>query len=118
MIGVVVPEDQRRPAQQIEFRNGRLLWSWKSNGLDGDEVVGSSDYWCFRMPLATQNGDWGWLNLYRPLDGPPLLLDMNYLAGFLRIELSEAAERVLGAFDEPATQDNVHLAMTAGKIAG
>lgn len=110
--------EQRRPAQQINFRNGRLLWSWKHNGLDGDEVVGSSDYWCFRMPLATQNGDWGWLNLYRPLDGPPLLLDMNYLAGFLRIELSEAAERVLGAFDEPATQDNVHLAMTAGKIAG
>jgi hypothetical protein len=70
------------------------------------------------MPLSTQNGEWGWLNLYRPLDGPPLLLDMNYLAGFLRIELSQAAERVLRSFDDPVSSDRVHLVMTAGKIAG
>ena len=58
------------------------------------------------------------MNLYRPLDGPPLLLDLNYLAGFLRIELSEAAERVLRSFEEPVGSGQVHLAMTAGKIAG
>ena len=37
------------------------------------------------------------MNLYRPLVGPPLLLDMNYLASFLQTELSEAAERILEA---------------------
>ena len=58
------------------------------------------------------------MNLYRPLVGPPLLLDLNYLAGFLRIELSEAAERVLQSFEEPVSSGGVHLAMTAGKIAG
>jgi len=109
---------QRRPPQQIEFSNGRLLWSWKRNGVDDNDVIGSSDYWCFRLPLSTQNGEWGWMNLYRPLDGPPLLLDMNYLAGFLRIELSEAAERVLRSFEEPVSSAQVHLAMSAGKIAG
>jgi UDP-GlcNAc:undecaprenyl-phosphate GlcNAc-1-phosphate transferase len=109
--------EQRRPQQQIELSNGRLVWSWKRNGVDANEVVGSSDYWCFRLPLSTQHAEWGWMNLYRPLDGPPLLLDMNYLAGFLRIELSEAAERVLRSYDEPVSTGGVPLAMTAGKIA-
>jgi UDP-GlcNAc:undecaprenyl-phosphate GlcNAc-1-phosphate transferase len=110
--------EERQPPQQIEFSSGQLVWSWKRNGADANEVIESSDYWCFRLPLSTQNGEWGWLNLYRPLDGPPLLLDMNYLAGFLRIELSQAAERVLRSFDDPVSSDQVHLAMTAGKIAG
>jgi hypothetical protein len=110
--------EQRRPLQQIEFKNGRLVWSWKRNGLNENEVIGSSSYWCLRLPLSTQNGEWGWMNLYRPLDGPPLLLDTNYLAGFLRVELSEAAERVLRSFDEQASSAQVPLAMTAGKIAG
>jgi UDP-GlcNAc:undecaprenyl-phosphate GlcNAc-1-phosphate transferase len=112
---------QRGPLEQMELTNGRVVWSWKDKGVDENEVIGSSSYWCFRLPLATETGEWGWMNLYRPLAGPLLLLDMDYLVGFLRIELSRAAERVLGAFEEPVMSDQVHLAMTAGtpgKIAG
>lgn len=107
--------EQRRPLQRMEFSNGRVVWSWKRKGVDGDDVIGSTAYWCFRLPLSTETGEWGWMNLYRPLDGPPLLLNMNYLSGFLRIELSEAAERVLRSFEEPVSSAQVHLAMTAGK---
>lgn len=110
--------EQRRPLQQIEFSNGRIVWCWKREDVDEDDVIGSSDYWCFRLPLSTASGEWGWMNLYRPLSGPPLLLDMNYLSGFLRIELSEAAERVISSFEGPSTSGKVRLAMTAGKIAG
>jgi UDP-GlcNAc:undecaprenyl-phosphate GlcNAc-1-phosphate transferase len=116
--------EQHRPLERIEFSNGRVVWSWKRKGVDENEVIGSSSYWCFRLPLSTEKGEWGWLNLYRPLAGPPLLLDMNYLAGFLRIELSEAAERVMRSFEEPVSSSQVRLAMTvgtagtAGKIAG
>jgi UDP-GlcNAc:undecaprenyl-phosphate GlcNAc-1-phosphate transferase len=113
-----VASEQRWPMQQIEFNNGRVVWFWKRNGVDGNDVMESCDYWCFRLPLSTQNGEWGWINLYRPLAGPPLLLDMNYLSGFLRIELSEAAERVLRSFEEPVSSGQVPLVMTAGKIAG
>jgi len=115
---------QQQPLQRIEFNNERVVWSWKRSGVDENEVIGSSSYWCFRLPLSTETGEWGWMNLYRPLAGPPLLLDMNYLAGFLRIELSEAAERVLRSCEEPVSSSQVHLAMnagaagTAGKIAG
>ena len=109
---------ERRRSSQLEFSEGQVIWSWKRNGLDDAEVADSSDYWCCRLPLSTKNGDWGWMNLYRPLNAEPLLLDMNYLSGFLRNELSEATERVLLSLDERSESDQLPLAMTAGKIAG
>jgi hypothetical protein len=110
---------EQRPLQQrIEFRNGKIIWSWKRNGVDEREIIGSGRYWCFRLPLSTDTGEWGWMNLYRPLDGPPLLLDMNYLAGFLRLELSQASARVLESFKETAGAGPVQLRMSAGKVAG
>lgn len=110
--------EQRRPLQRVEFSLGQIGWSWKRDGVDEDSVVGSSDYWCFRLPLSTASGDWGWLNLYRPLSAPPLLLDTNYLSGFLRNELSDAAERVISSFETSSRPGKVQLTMTAGKIAG
>jgi UDP-GlcNAc:undecaprenyl-phosphate GlcNAc-1-phosphate transferase len=107
-----------RRLQSIEFTNGRIVWRWKGDGVDEDEVIGSSSYWCFRLPLSTESGEWGWMNLYRPLTGPPLLLDLNYLSGFLRLELSAAAERVLNSFEEPSASTKLPLAMSAGKITG
>jgi hypothetical protein len=110
--------EQRRPMQRIELRNGRIVWSWKREGVDEDEVIGSNDFWCFRFPLSKEGVEWGWMNLYRPLNGAPLLLDMNYLAGILRTELSEAAARVLQSFEKPKTSGAVPLRMTTGKLAG
>lgn len=109
---------EQRRLQSIEFTNGRVVWRWKGDGVDEDEVIGSSSYWCFRLPLSTESGEWGWMNLYRPLTGPPLLLDLNYLSGFLRLELSAAAERVLNSFEEPSASTKLPLAMSAGKIIG
>jgi UDP-GlcNAc:undecaprenyl-phosphate/decaprenyl-phosphate GlcNAc-1-phosphate transferase len=101
---------RRRPEQGIEFRDGYITWSWKQDGVDEDEVVGSSEYWCFRLPLANDQGDWGWINLYRPFDAEPLLLDINYLFGFLRTDLAAAASRIFQTSEEKAA--------TAGASAG
>jgi UDP-GlcNAc:undecaprenyl-phosphate GlcNAc-1-phosphate transferase len=109
--------EQGRPRQQAQFTQGQIAWSWRREGVDDDDVVASSNYWCFRLPLCAESGDWGWMNLYRPLSGPPLLLDMDYLSGFLRIELAKAVERVIDSFEESASATKVRL-MTAGKIAG
>jgi UDP-GlcNAc:undecaprenyl-phosphate GlcNAc-1-phosphate transferase len=110
--------DQHWPKQQVEFTQGKIAWSWRRDGVDDDDVVGSSGYWCFQLPLCTESGEWGWTNLYRPLNGSPFLLDMDYLTGSLRIELSKAAERVISSFEESAAGTEVRLTMTAGKIAG
>ena len=109
--------EQGRPRQQSQFTQGQIAWSWRREGLEEGDVVGSSSYWCVRLPLCAESGDWGWLNLYRPLSGPPLLLDMDYLSGVLRSELAKAAERVIGSFEESANATKVKLAMTVGKIA-
>jgi len=111
-----------RPLPPIEFRNGRIVWSWTRCGVNEDELVGSSDYWCFRLPLSTASGEWGSMNFYRQLDAPPLLLDMNYLAGFFRTELAEAVGRILQSFERPIdagelTAVKAPLTMTAGRSA-
>ena len=110
--------ERRRPSPRLEFDDGQLIWSWRRSSVDDIDASSSSDHWCFRLPLSTPNGDFGWMNLYRPLAGPPLLLDMNYLSGVFRNSLSEATDRVLRSFEERADSDQVPLAMTAGKIAG
>lgn len=109
--------ERRRIPQRLEFNEGRLTWSWKRNGLGEADVVGSSEFWCFRLPLSTSSGEWGWMNLYRPLDATPLLLDLNYLSGFFRTALSDATERVLTSLAE-RDSDQMPMVMTAGKIAG
>jgi hypothetical protein len=109
---------KRGAPQGLEFVNGRIAWSWAGDGVNEEDVIGSSDHWCFRLPLATENAEWGWMNLYRPLVGPPLLLDMNYLASFLQTELSEAAERILGSHANSSSFGNIPLPVTARKLVG
>lgn len=113
---------RRRPDQRLKFRDGRIVWSWTLEGVDAEEVVGGTDYWCFRLPLGNDKGEWGWINLYRAFDGGPLLLDMNYLFGFLRTELAAAASRILHTSEHRAAKVGITsgatiLRMSAGKTA-
>jgi len=109
---------KRGKTERLEFVNGRIAWSWAGDGVSVEDVIGSTEFWCFRLPLATENGEWGWMNLYRPLVGPPLLLDMNYLASFLQRELSLAAERILGVHTKHPGFEKLSLPVTAGKVVG
>ncbi|HKP46519.1 MAG TPA: MraY family glycosyltransferase, partial [Pyrinomonadaceae bacterium] len=108
---------KKKGGEDLEFVNGRIAWSWTRNGTRSVNVIGSSEFWCFRLPLATENGEWGWMNLYRPLNGPPLLLDMNYLASFLQTELSAATDRILSAQSDRSAFGKISLAVPE-KIAG
>ena len=45
---------KRGAAECLEFVNGRIAWSWAGDGVNVDDVIGSSDHWCFRLPLATE----------------------------------------------------------------
>lgn len=85
---------QRHPKQLLEFRNGRVFWSWSVNG-DTDGVHRSRGEWSFRLPLVKDGIEWGWLNLYRGFESEPLLVDTNYLSDLFRREFTEAAARIL-----------------------
>jgi len=105
---------EEQPIQgSLELRNGHIFWSWSRAAIDAEDVVDSGSFWCLRLPLATGNGKWGWMNLYRGFESDPLLIDMDYLSELFRRELSEAGARILNAFDEE-TVDTGELAMAAG----
>ena len=109
---------QRRSSQQAQFRNGRIYWSWARDGVSEDEVIGSSDFWCLRLPLSNDNKEYGWINLYRPFDGSPLLLDMDYLSGILRTDLAAAVSRILRSYEKVSSSGEMRMPVPAGKIAG
>jgi UDP-GlcNAc:undecaprenyl-phosphate GlcNAc-1-phosphate transferase len=98
---------QRHPKQVLEFRNGRVFWSW--SGKD-DDVPSRSD-WCIRLPLVKDGVEWGWLNFYRSADSEPLLVDTNYLADLFRREFTDATARILELHEEPVAA--AAMAMTA-----
>jgi hypothetical protein len=52
------------------------------------------------------------MDLFKALDSEPLLIDMNYLSGPFRRELSEAVERILTKVKQ--TQPTNELRLTAG----
>ena len=108
----------RRPLQTLEMRNGRIWWSWRRQGVVEEDVIASSSVWCLRLPLSTNNKILGWINLYRPFNDPPLLLDTNYLSGLLRSDLAEAAQRILTSHEQPVGRGKVPMPATAGKVVG
>jgi hypothetical protein len=104
--------------QDAELHSGRIFWSWKRGDVEADQVVGSEIFWCLRLPLATGKAEWGWMNLYRRFDSEPLLVDINYLSGLFRKELSLATERILEgvAGDLTCEPSRLPMAASAGKI--
>jgi len=98
---------------QATLREGRIFWSWYKDGLDADELK-TDKFWVLRMPLTSEHGTLGYLNLYRALDGKPVRVDVNYLCSMFRSQMSEAAERILAACERGSAQ---HLSATAGSGA-
>jgi UDP-GlcNAc:undecaprenyl-phosphate GlcNAc-1-phosphate transferase len=80
-----------------EIRNGSVSLHWKRRDTDAGQIMGSGSFWTLRLPLSTQNAEWGYLNLYREFGADSLLLDINYLCDLFQRETSKAVERVLGA---------------------
>jgi hypothetical protein len=100
----------------IELRNGRIFWSWHHEGIDPDVVIASGNYWCVRLPLSAPEADWGWMNFYRAFEHGPLLVDLNYLSGLFKMELTKAAERLLS---EPRKEEvKLPVNLEAGEITG
>jgi hypothetical protein len=80
-----------------ETNNGLIRWTWECGNIEANEIIGSGRFWTLRLPLSTQNAEWGYLNLYREFGGEALLLDINYLCDLFQRETAKAVERVLGA---------------------
>ena len=100
----------RHPKQGLEFRNGRVFWSWSK---EGDESDPSRAEWSFRLPLVKDGVEWGWLNFYHSMDGEALLVDTNYLSDLLRREFTEAAARIFSVHEVPEVRPALAMSMAA-----
>ncbi len=108
---------QHHPKQVLEFRNGRVFWSWSGNGSE-TEKLRSSSTWCFRLPLVKDGVDWGWLNFYHSLNGEALLVDTNYLSDLFRREFTDAAARIIALHESPAMPSGMRIKVTQEEITG
>lgn len=79
-------------------RGGLIHWEWERGDIDSRLIDKSGHFWSLRLPLSTERGVWGYVNLYRGLDSDELLVDINYLCHLFQRETARAAERI---FDRP-----------------
>jgi UDP-GlcNAc:undecaprenyl-phosphate/decaprenyl-phosphate GlcNAc-1-phosphate transferase len=108
---------QRHPKQALEFRHGRVYWSWSKQVIDiedgRDEACRTCGQWSFRLPLVKDEVEWGWLNFYHNLGGEALLVDTNYLSDLLRREFTDAAARIFSVYEETETVPVMAMQMAA-----
>jgi UDP-GlcNAc:undecaprenyl-phosphate GlcNAc-1-phosphate transferase len=104
---------QRHPKQALEFRNGRVSWSWTKSSDLGEETCRTCGHWSFRLPLVKDGVEWGWVNFYHSLSGEALLVDTNYLSDLFRREFTDAAARIITLHEETETVPAMALHMAA-----
>jgi len=92
------------------INHGRIEWTWQHSNLTEVDVAGSHDFWTIRLPLGSERGSLGYLNLYRQFDADLLLFDVNYLTTVFQPAVARAAERIIAAAGESSPR---HFAATA-----
>jgi hypothetical protein len=88
------------PMKNVKIRHGLIFWSWKCESISYISTLNQDHYWSLRLPLTTDNGEWGYLSLYRELDHGAPLLDLNYICSLFQRHVASAAERVLSAVEK------------------
>jgi len=81
---------------------GRIRWTWNHVDFRNVNVEGSDSFWAMRLPLGSELGSLGYLNLYRGFDAEVLLFDVNYLTTAFQPAVAQAAERIFAAANEAA----------------
>lgn len=112
---MVAREQSEQGLRRTEVSEGFIHWSWERGDIAAEEVVGSGHFWMMRLPLSTGRAAWGYLNLYRGLDGGRMMFDINYLCHFFQREMAQAAERILGADKEQAVSTAPARTISVGK---
>lgn len=92
-------EEAPHPLKNVEIRGGLIHWSWTREPEAASIVFERNHLWSLRLPLVTDGGDWGYLNLYRELDKGAPLLDISYLCTLFQMQLAKATERVFVSMD-------------------
>jgi UDP-GlcNAc:undecaprenyl-phosphate GlcNAc-1-phosphate transferase len=105
-------ESGAHQSRRVRMDRGCIAWDWERGDIEAEEVIGSDRFWALRIPLSTDTGSYGYLNLYHGVFGDHLMLDVNYLSRLFQQEMSKAIERALSAHSEqaaPVITEAAHL---------
>jgi hypothetical protein len=83
-------------AVEVGAHDDAVRWTWERGDTPASEIYSSGRFWTLRLPLTTERGAWGYINLYRGLGAGELQLNINYLCHLFRRETAQAAERIFG----------------------
>ena len=86
------------------INQGQIQWTWKHGDFRDVDVVGSASFWTMRLPLGSERGSLGYLNLYRGFDADLLLFDVNYLTTVFQPAVARATERIFATARESAAR--------------
>jgi UDP-GlcNAc:undecaprenyl-phosphate/decaprenyl-phosphate GlcNAc-1-phosphate transferase len=111
---MVLREKAALSLNNVELRDGLIHWSWgRKDASSSANALDREHLWSLRLPLVTEEGDWGYLNLYRELDRGAPLLDISYLCTLFQMQLATAAERVLIIKDKQELLARLELVSTS-----
>jgi UDP-GlcNAc:undecaprenyl-phosphate/decaprenyl-phosphate GlcNAc-1-phosphate transferase len=96
-----------------KISDGSIHWTWKRGNPVSDQGSGSARCWTLRLPLSTQNAQWGYLNLYREFGRQDLLVDINYLCSLFQHETAQAVARVMGGAELNARTPRLSVTLPA-----
>ncbi|MFL6229048.1 MAG: glycosyltransferase family 4 protein [Pyrinomonadaceae bacterium] len=102
-----------RSLRGAEVSGTLVHWEWRRDEGAQLDVAGSELFWTLRLPLSTDDGAWGYVNFYKELTDEQLMLNVNYLSGFFRLEMARAAERAFGGAKEQTPE---HERVYAGAV--
>lgn len=76
--------------------NRGIIWIWKREEIDIDEVLTSNQFWSLRLPLTDEGGNGlGTITFYRSMTDDVPAIDLDHLCGTLHQSLSAALTRIL-----------------------
>jgi hypothetical protein len=105
---------RERPGRTVNDtggQDGSIFWLWEQGETKSAEVINSSHFRSLRLSLSTARGQWGYINLYRPIDSEAFLMDVSSLCSFFQNEAAAAAERLLENHESTGGDDGTMFAM-------
>ncbi|HYX29833.1 MAG TPA: MraY family glycosyltransferase [Pyrinomonadaceae bacterium] len=92
---------QSSTTAELLMAEGCVRWEWQRQTSLRAEIA---DVWTIRLPISRDDSTLGYVDLNRPLDGAPLLFDINYLTSAFQPALINAAERIFDHAEQTLPQ--------------
>jgi hypothetical protein len=115
---IILREQAGDPTNDFSAQEDAIFWLWEKSDIKSAEVINSAHFRSLRLSLSTTRGQWGYINLYRPIDSDAFVLDVSYLCSFFQNEAAAAAERLLRSSETKEDDDRMFASPACSPAIG